>query len=94
MALEKWFYDHSEEPSVCGPLIDRLLVGSDSVAFLGLLCSVGKQRPDYFRDELRPLVAEWRLMVFENEYLSQGIDSHALLRARHDPVAPRRAMGG
>ena len=74
MALEKWFYDHSEQPEKCGPVISRLLAGSQSVAFLGVLCSVGKHRPDYFREQLRPLVSAWRLMVYDIEYLAQGID--------------------
>ncbi len=56
MALEKWLYDTVEDDKIRGlidGIIDRIIQDGDSLAFLGVLCAIGKKKPDLFLGYIR-----------------------------------------
>ncbi len=55
MALEKYLYEQLDGKIDIGPLIERILFGSQSVAFAGLLIDVGKRNPELFFSSLLPM---------------------------------------
>jgi hypothetical protein len=74
MAVEKWFYDRLEANESMGDAVETILQKGGSVAFLGLLCEIGKRYPALFASELLPLLRipqlyfwdEWRFRQGEN----------------------------
>ena len=60
MALERWLYDQiddAKDSSVVLPVITRLSQRTKSLAFIGLLISLGKRHPELFISLLKPLLA-------------------------------------
>ncbi len=57
MALEKWFYDRFDSDQSVSEAIEQILADAKSMAFLGLLCCVGKKDPRLLMGELQPLLA-------------------------------------
>ena len=53
MALEKHIYDRMDAGDVVVPLIERLLVESNSLAIVGLLNAIGRRHPHLLRGPLR-----------------------------------------
>lgn len=75
MALENWLYDQLNQGiSVSTPII-QILTKSHSVAFLGLLCCVGKRNPELFKTELKPLLAVPELYLWDIEQTTKTHES-------------------
>lgn len=97
MALEKWLYEQLEEEKQLSPWITRILNRSESVAFAGLLCDVGKKVSELFRSELRPLLGSWEFyhwdvsIIFERTSTTVGLSHPAC--GRNLAVRRCRAWG-
>lgn len=57
MALEKWLLDEVQQKRSISSTVDCLFRHGTSVAFAGMLISVGKAYADLFLDDLRPLLS-------------------------------------
>jgi len=69
MACEKWLYDLIENNQDVNPWISRILEGSQSIAFAGLLVEVGKRKHDLFAGQLMPLLGVWQSYVWDHQIL-------------------------
>lgn len=81
MALEKWIYDRHEKEEnreEAVRLIERILKEAYSLAFMGLLISIGKKNPELFSDHLVPLLSV-------PEFYSWDIE-HILKSERHQMI--------
>jgi hypothetical protein len=56
MAFEKWLYDEIDSGRSVEPIIERIWQDTRSLAFIGVLLSVGKKYPDLFLGPLKPLL--------------------------------------
>jgi len=88
MALEQWLYVQLDAGRDVTSQIDKILAEGRSVAFAGVLCSVGKKHPDLFEGPLRPLLGaaeiyEWDHALVRNNNVA-GFGS--MLWARHGEV--------
>ncbi|WP_232798387.1 ATP-binding protein [Salinibacter altiplanensis] len=63
MALEKYLYERIEAGEDPTPLIEKILSESRSVPVLGLLISIGRKKPELFRNLLLPLLTNPSLLV-------------------------------
>ncbi|MDZ4255891.1 MAG: hypothetical protein U1A72_25270 [Sulfuritalea sp.] len=82
-ALEKWLCVSIENGTDVSPYIERLLDASHSVAVLGVLVNAGKFRPALFQRQLRPLLANRRLYVWDKhrvDAMQYGFDAGAWAR--------------
>jgi hypothetical protein len=61
MALEKWLYDAIDAGRDVEPVLRKILTGSRSVAFAGVLVGVGKNQPGFFSGSLQCLLGCWPL---------------------------------
>jgi hypothetical protein len=67
MALEKWFYDLLNEERDISPYARKLLAESRSLAFAGVLLSVGTYRPALFDGILQPMLTSIELFLAYRE---------------------------
>ncbi len=71
MATERWLYEQQDAGEDIDRWLWRILAESESVAFAGLLCAVGKRQPALFEGVLRPLLAPWELYLWDHEAINQ-----------------------
>jgi hypothetical protein len=76
MALEKWLYDELEKGNSIDETIKLILAGARSLAFAGVLVSVGLKQQSLFADILRPFLGnmllydcQWELATSEFQNL-------------------------
>ncbi len=74
MALEKWFYMQLDDEQPVGAAIDQVLKTSQSTAFLGLLSTVARKKPDLLDSELFPMAAVWQMQIWEENHRIRGDD--------------------
>ncbi len=67
MALEAWLHETSEAGRQIESLLHRIIDESESVAFLGLLVSIGKWKPSLFEGVLRPVLGVWQLYLWDQK---------------------------
>lgn len=67
MALEKWLYDLADKAGVAAlePWLTRIIAGSRSVAFAGLLAALAVRHPELLRGALRPLLTVWEFLLWD-----------------------------
>lgn len=71
MALEKWLYDQLDAGRDIEPALRRIMTESRSIAFAGLLMTVGKLKPELFLGVLAPLVAYWTFLDWDTQLTNQ-----------------------
>ena len=78
MALEKWVYDSLKDKEEISPdvlnVLDAVIVGMKSTAFIGLLCEFGRFRPSLFKDLFKHLLTVREIYDWEAQYFAQGSD--------------------
>jgi hypothetical protein len=73
MALEKWLHDKIEAGSPVDDMIDRILDGSHSVAFAGVLIAIAKRRNELLWTKLWPLTCAVEFHLWEAAQNSQFV---------------------
>jgi hypothetical protein len=71
MALEKWLYEELEAGRSVDVAIATILRESRSLAFIGVLLTVGKRYPELFLGPLKPLLFILRLYFFDQQMVMQ-----------------------
>jgi hypothetical protein len=71
MAAERWLYEQADAGDDLNHWLRRILAESESVAFAGLLCAVGKRQPALFEGVLRPLLTPWELYLWDHHVINQ-----------------------
>jgi hypothetical protein len=61
MALEKWLYDEVENGRSVSPWVQYIFEHAESLAFAGVLISVGLKCPALFARELQPLLGNFQI---------------------------------
>jgi hypothetical protein len=61
MALEKWFYDEVENGRSISRWVQYIYAHAESLAFAGVLVSVGLKYPALFAGELQPLLGNFHI---------------------------------
>jgi hypothetical protein len=74
MALERWFYESIDAGVAIGSWIERIMRGSESLAFASLLIEVGKRTPSLFNDVLKPLLHIWELWDLDRQLVTQRLN--------------------
>jgi hypothetical protein len=76
MALEKWLEDQLTEGKSIRDVVEMLYRDGRSLAFAGLLVSVGKRHPQLFIDDLKPLLSVPQFYTYDfsasSEYIGGG----------------------
>src|SRR5207249_7123355 len=76
MALEKWFDDQVTDKKPIREPVEVLYRDGHSLAFAGLLISLGKRHPELFIDDLNPLLSVPQFYTYDfsaiSEYLGGG----------------------
>lgn len=83
MALEKFLIDQIDEQKPISDYIELLLAKGNSLAYLGMLISIGKYNPALFLKELKPLLWEFDLYELEKSlhYGGHGVEGHQMIGA-------------
>jgi hypothetical protein len=68
MALEQWLYTQQDNGVDIEPYLARILEGSRSIVFAGLLAAVGCRRPALLVGTLRPLLAVLEFIFWDRDY--------------------------
>ena len=81
MSLEKYLYDQLDNKIAINDIIQHILNNSNSVAFLGLLSSVGKYSSNLFLNELKCLLGNSRILFWERglDYGAHNIEGHQMI---------------
>jgi len=74
MALEKWLYEELDAGRDITPHLQRIISGSNNVAFAGLLSAIGRKQPLLTQDLLAPFFAISAFLIWEKQYASQPHD--------------------
>jgi hypothetical protein len=74
-ALERWLALLVGAGEDAGPLLERILQSTNSVAILGVLVNIGKLKPDLFCGVLKPLAASQHLHRWD-ENLVESLPMH------------------
>lgn len=83
MALEKFLVDLIDAQKPIRNYIELLLQNGNSLAYLGILISIGKYHPDLFLEELKPLLKDFSFYEFEKSlhYGGHGVEGHQMIGA-------------
>jgi hypothetical protein len=90
MALEKWLDEKLEANHPVADIVDFLYTQGQSLAFAGVLISIGKRHPDLFLKELKPLLFMRGLYlldmqaVMESTVCSAWRESESIRKLRHE----------
>lgn len=81
MSLEKFLYNQIDNKIEISDTIQHIVDNSNSVAFLGLLNSVGKYSPKLFLKELKYLLGNSNMLRWENglDYGALNIEGHQMI---------------
>jgi hypothetical protein len=80
MALEQYFYLQIDEKKDVAAEVEQVVARAKSVAFLKVLCNVGKREPALFEGPLRPLLASHQIYRWDINTMIQG-RSHFMIGA-------------
>lgn len=69
MAVERYLYEIRKDNIKIKESIDHIFVQSESLAFIGMLISVGKAHPILFKGVLRPLLGIMKFYIWEKRNL-------------------------
>ena len=69
MALEKWLYDQIEKNQEIQPYLETIIESGTSLAFVGLLISIGKKKASHFSNTLLPLLSVPELYSWDMQHL-------------------------
>ena len=72
MAVEKWLYERLDKKEDIVEWVELLLSASHSMAFLGMLCEVGRYAPGLLVGTLRPLLLVPDTYYMETMYAGSG----------------------
>ncbi|MGE8341625.1 MAG: hypothetical protein ACN6OI_11380, partial [Flavobacterium sp.] len=83
MALEKFLVDLIDSQKPISNYIETLLQNGNSLAYLGILISIGKYYPDLFLEELKPILKDFTFYEFEKslQYGGHGVEGHQMTGA-------------
>nr|WP_315174045.1 AAA family ATPase [uncultured Flavobacterium sp.] len=83
MALEKFLIDQIDAQESISDYISFILEKGNSLAYLGILVSIGKYNPTLFLKELKPLLQEFALYELEKSlhYGGHGVEGHQMMGA-------------
>lgn len=83
MALEKFLVDQIDAGKPLSDYIKFILDNGNSLAYLGILVSMGKYKPVLFLNELKPLLEEFALYELEKSlhYGGHGVEGHQMIGA-------------
>lgn len=71
MALEKWLYDQIDEEKDISEIIRTILLENHSVAVAGILCAIGKKKPELFFGQLRPLMGAADIYEWDHNIIAK-----------------------
>jgi hypothetical protein len=71
MALEKWIYERIDAEEEIDISLREIMDRSETVAFAGLLCDVGKKYTKLFARELRPLLGTWIFYLWDQQIVQE-----------------------
>jgi hypothetical protein len=80
MALEKWLYDLLNENRDISPYVQKLLSESRSLAFAGVLLSIGTYRPNLLDGILQPMLSSIELFLAYREVFRSEVQGDWKLR--------------
>ncbi|MDM1086395.1 AAA family ATPase [Myroides odoratimimus] len=82
-ALEKFLFDTCDNNGPLSDYIDIVLKEGNSTAYLGVINSLGKYRPDLYLKELKPLLQVYEFYLWEStlEYGAFEIEGHQMIGA-------------
>jgi len=81
MASEKWLYDQiekKESEGLVNEFVELILREANSLAFVGLLCALGKRRPVLFLDTLQPVLSVPEFYSWDVEHIISG-EGHQMI---------------
>lgn len=83
MALEKFLIDQIDAQEPISDYIEFILEKGNSLAYLGILVSIGKYNTTLFLKELKPLLQEFTLYELEKSlhYGGHGVEGHQMMGA-------------
>jgi hypothetical protein len=90
MALEKWLDEKLEGNDSVTDVIDFLYTQGQSLAFAGVLISIGKRHPDLFPRELKPLLFIRGLYLLDMQSVMESVacsawrESESIRKLRHE----------
>jgi len=90
MGLEKYLYECIEKKQEISQILKQILSQSKSIAFLGLVCEIGRYKPDLFIELLRPLLSVPEFYTWEDYYRIES-PTNAILFSM-EPIEIRRIM--
>jgi len=92
MALEKWLFDEVENGKSIAPWIEYISARGNSLAFAGVLISVGLKSPALFAKELQPLLGNPHIYDCQLGWaLSEGYGSWGIAWAGKDDLSAKLA---
>jgi hypothetical protein len=92
MALEKWLYEELDADHEVTSHLQRIISGSNNIAFAGLLSAIGRRQPSLFQGILSPLFGIADFLIWEKEYGTQRHDYLMIGWADKDPRMVRVAQ--
>jgi hypothetical protein len=108
-ALEKFLIDEIDKSNDIGSYVDFILKQGSSAAFLGVLNSLGKYKPELYLGPLNPLLAvvDFYFLEKDLDFLGNEIESHQMIGSEnfdprtiklvkewHSMPQRKRSMGG
>ena len=90
MALEKYLYEQIDKKQDVKQTLKQILIQSESIAFLGLACEIGRYRPQLFAEVLRPLLSIAELYLWEDFFGIQNASNS--IRFSMEPIEIRKIM--
>lgn len=69
MGLEKYLYECIDNKKDISDILETILSQANSMAFLGLVCEIGRYKPELFKESLKELLAVPELYIYENHCL-------------------------
>lgn len=81
MALEKFLYDQIKLKNSISDYIEYIFKNGNSVAYFGILNSIGKLKPTFFLNELKPLLKVYDFYEWEKslDYGAHHIEGHQMM---------------
>jgi hypothetical protein len=92
MALEKWLYEEVDAKRDITLHVQRIISGSNNVAFAGLLSALGKKALSLFQGTLSPLLRVSEFLIWEKQYSGQNHDYLMIGWTDKDPRLIRLAQ--
>src|SRR5262249_50098698 len=72
--LERWFYEELEAGRDITFHVQRIISGSNNIAFAGLLSAIGRKEPSLIQNILAPLLGISAFLIWEKQYANEPHD--------------------